>query len=508
MVKALRRLALASLVLALGLLVLRLLPHAPLRDQVSSSHAYQSVDGQLLRMTLAQDQQYRVWTALDRIDPRLIDAVQLYEDRWFFQHPGVNPAALLRAAWSTASGDRRRGGSTLTMQLARRLYRIDSRSVSGKFQQMAAALWLEARHSKHDILEAYLNLAPYGGNVEGVQAASLILFGKPASALALPEALSLAVIPQHPNRRGSRAATSSAMASGDEALHAARARLAAAWFQRFPNDATPSTKAALALPLRLRSPRELPFLAPHAVQASVSSGPFGEGLRQAQPERFFAGGEGITTLSLHGPTQAAVERAITQFVEVRRPMGVRNAAALLVDTRTMHVRSWVGSADWRDAAIEGQVNATSAKRSPGSTLKPFIYALGLDQGVLHPRTILKDAPAAFGTYSPENFDGRFEGPITAQDALVRSRNIPAVHVASKLSKPNLHQFLQSAGVTRMASEQHYGLALSLGGGEVTMEEVAVMYASLANGGLLRPLVKQLLPVNRARHRQQTTPPRC
>ena len=194
-----------------------------------------------------------------------------------------------------------------------------------------------------------------------------------------------------------------------------------------------------------------------------------------------------TTLSLHAPTQAAVERAIRQFVSTRKGLGIHNASALLVDTNTMRVRAWVGSANWADPSIDGQVNATTAKRSPGSTLKPFIYGLAIDQGVLHPRSVLKDAPTAFGTYSPENFDGRFEGPITARDALVRSRNVPAVAVASRLSNPNLYDFLKSAGVSQMKSEQHYGLALTLGGGEVTMEELASMYAMLGNAGEQRPL---------------------
>lgn len=463
--------ALAAL-LAVLLAALRLLPHPPLRDHASYSRAFYSSDGALLRLTLARDEQYRVWTPLARIDPRLVQAVRLYEDRWFDWHPGFNPASLLRGAWSTWRGDGRRGGSTITMQLARRLYRIDSRTPLGKLQQLVAAIWLEVRHGKQEILEAYLNFAPYGGNIEGVGAASLVYFGKRAQELLLPEALALAVIPQNPNRRGSAAPGESPAAAWPRALDAARARLWAAWvaYQR-PAPSAADT-AALALPLQLRSIRQLPFVAPHAVQAQ---------LRQPSDEP-------ETTLSLHAASQAAVERAIGQFIATRRNLGVHNAAALLVDSHSMQVRAWVGSADWHDQTIDGQVNATRARRSPGSTLKPFIYGLGLDQGLLHPRTVLKDAPTAFGTYSPENFDGRFEGPITAQDALVRSRNVPAVAVSARLSQPTLYEFLKSAGIGGMASEQHYGLALTLGGGELSMEELARLYAMLANGGQHRPLM--------------------
>ena len=476
--------AAALLALLLAGLGLRLWPTPPLQSYASYSSAFYSSDGTLLRLMLAGDQQYRVWTPLSQIEPRLIEAVQLYEDRWFYWHPGVNPASLLRGALSTWSGGKRRGGSTLSMQLARRIYRMDSRSPLGKLQQVGAALWLEARFSKQEILEAYLNLAPYGGNIEGVGAASLVYFGKRADQLSLPEALALAVIPQNPNRRGGEA--------WPLALGQARGRLWQTWLKRHPSDMAPAQQASLDLPLQLRSAKDLPFLAPHAVQTL---------LRQAQ----FKNTGTQTSLSLHAPTQRAVERAIAQYLDNRKGQGLRNAAALLVDTQTMQVRAWVGSANWFDEAIDGQVNATTAKRSPGSTLKPFIYALGLDQGVLHPASILKDAPTAFGTYSPENFDGRFEGPITAANALVRSRNIPAVYVSSRLHQPSLYQFLKLAGVSQLASEQHYGLALTLGGGELSMEELASLYAMLANGGELKPLVFTANEAPPARGQQLLSP---
>jgi penicillin-binding protein 1C len=458
--------------LACTVLALRLAPKPSLREQLGgTSQAFYSSDGTLLRMTTAPDQQYRLWTPLAQVSPRLQEAVQLYEDRWYAWHPGVNPLSLARGAWTTWRGTVRRGGSTITMQLARRLYRIDSRTPVGKLQQAAAALWLSARYGKDEVLEAYLNAVPYGGNVEGAGAASLVYLGKRAADLSLPEALALAVIPQNPNRRGGAAGD----AAWQPALAQARQRLWQAWLARHPDDGAPAVAAELALPLQLRSARQLPFAAPHAVQAVLAD-------RSLQVPA-----SATTVLSLHGPTQAALERAIAQHVQRLKPQGIRNAAALLVDAPTMQVKGWVGSADFFDAAIAGQVNATAAKRSPGSTLKPFIYALALDQGLLHPRTVLKDAPAAFGTYSPENFDGRFEGPVTAQDALVRSRNIPAVSVSARLGSPGLHGFLKLAGVSGLRSEAHYGLALTLGGGEVTMEELAVLYALLANDGELRPL---------------------
>ncbi|MFC5473986.1 penicillin-binding protein 1C [Paraherbaspirillum soli] len=460
-----RRLMQIAACIAALLLGLRLWPHSPLRAAVASSTAIYAKNGELLRLALAADEQYRLWVPLSEIDPRLAEAVQLYEDRWFYWHPGVNPVALGRAVATTYGGGGRQGASTISMQLARRLYGIQSQNVGGKFRQLAAALWLEARYSKREILEAYLNLAPYGGNIEGVGAASLIYFHKRAQHLTLPEVLALAVIPQNPRKRGGM---SRAKDGAEQERYLARQRLAAIWLAQHPE--ARKYQADLASRTPLYATASLPFLAPHASDTLLRSK---------------GGGEIWSSIDL--PLQSTVERILTQFVANHRGVGVNNAAAMLIDRSSGEVRAVVGSANYFDRAIDGQVNGTQAKRSPGSTLKPFIYGLALDQGLLHPLSILKDAPTSFGPFSPENFDGRFVGPIAAQDALVRSRNIPAVALAAKLSQPNLYQFLQQAGVTRLASEKHYGLALALGGGELTMEELARLYLMLANRGVLRPL---------------------
>jgi penicillin-binding protein 1C len=216
----------------------------------------------------------------------------------------------------------------------------------------------------------------------------------------------------------------------------------------------------------------MPQQAPHLVDALIAN-------------RLTGGGRIDTTLD--AGLQRLVERQIGRHLKQVGDVGIRNAASLLIDTRDMSVKAWVGSADYWSVAIDGQVNGVLAKRSPGSTLKPFVYALALDEGVLHPQTMLRDAPTSFGPFTPENFDGRFFGPVSAEEALIRSRNVPAVWVSTQLRQPNLYQFLQSAGVRDMKSESFYGLALALGGGEVTMEELAGLYAMLANQGVLRPI---------------------
>lgn len=451
-----RRRLIALACLAALLVLPRLLPRQSLQDAFPSSRSVMALDGELLRLTLASDQQYRLWTPLEQIAPALQEAVLLYEDRWFYRHPGINPWALVRASAATATGTRRIGGSTITMQLARRLYGIDSRSLGGKLHQAVAGVWLELRYSKHDILEAYLNSAPFGGNVEGVAAASLAYWRKPVSELSVPEAINLAVIPQNPRKRIGGA--------GREA----RSRLAAMWLKRHPGDARFTSETVLAVPFQSRT--TLPFAAPHAVDYLLRSS-----------------GDRVVVSSIDLKLQRLMERVLAEYVKSRASDGIANASALLVDTATMQAKAMVGSSDYRSEAISGQVNGVFARRSPGSTLKPFIYAQALDQGLIHSATVLRDAPSNFGAFAPENFDGRFSGPIPAHQALIKSRNVPAVDLSSRLHQPGLYDFLKLAGVQKLASESHYGLALALGGAELTMEELAQMYAMLPNQGQWHPV---------------------
>ena len=462
-----RYLLLSALAIAIILMAIRLWPRPSLAQQIPSSQAFLAENGELLRLTLADDHQYRVWTPLKDISPQLTKAVLLYEDRWFYWHPGVNPQALIRAAFRTYSGGQQQGGSTVSMQLARLFYGLNTKSPSGKLRQMGLAVWLELRYSKRDILEAYLNLAPYGSNVQGAGAASLIYFGKTANQLSIAEALTLAVIPQQPNRR---AGTNALLSSVD----APKQRLLKRWVEHYPLD---ETQARLAnLPVHFQRIQDLPFRAPHFVDMLLQQS---EIVSRSQDQQI------RTSINLN--LQTLIERQTRQYLQEVSNKGIKNAAALLIDPNTMEVKAWLGSADYFNVAIEGQVNGVVAKRSPGSTLKPFIYALAMDQGILHPASILKDAPTDFGPYTPENFDNQFRGPITAQDALIHSRNIPAVWAATQLHSPSLYSFLKMAGVSQLKAEDHYGLALVLGGGEISMEELTGLYAMLARGGRLQPL---------------------
>ncbi|MCW2106238.1 UNVERIFIED_ORG: penicillin-binding protein 1C [Rahnella aquatilis] len=470
--RLLQNIAMAVFLLAMIIVACRLWSHPLLSQGQPFSTVYYDRQGTLMRITLANDDRYRLWTPLEQVSPLAVKSLLLHEDRWFYINPGFNPFSLMRGFWrSYVTGGKMQGGSTITMQLARMHWHLNTRTPSGKIMQVLRAVQLELSYSKHDILEAYLNTAPYGRNIESIGAASLIYFNKAPKDLTLPEALTLAVLPQSPSYR-----IDSKTGVVGAALTQARNRLFQRWQAHYATDS--SQTSLFRLPLALRQPEQMPYIAPHFI----------EQLRQQNPQIIRTDTRIDTTLD--AGLQRLIERQVNAFITRNESRGIHNAAVVLADTRDMGVRALVGSADYYNRTIQGQVNGTNAKRSPGSALKPFIYALGMEQGVLHPMTILKDVPSAFGAYAPENFDRRFLGPVTATDALNLSRNIPAVYVASQLRQPTFYQFLRLSGVADMSSENHYGLSLVLGGGEVTMQELAKLYALLANRGVLQPLRMQ------------------
>src|SRR5256884_8116954 len=433
-------------------------PKPPLLEGISFSQCVRDRNGKLLRVTLTADQKFRIWTSLPNVSPALVDATLQFEDKYYRYHPGVNPVALMRAAFGLRPGGAHTGASTITMQLVRLRFHLHTRTISGKLEQIMRALELERHYSKSQILEAYLNLAPYGRNFEGIGAASEIYFDRPATKLGRPEAIAISVIPQSPSRR---------------ALHTDRdnhsVNLAqSSWYDRAGVD----TDAEFSMrEFRPRMQTERKFIAPHFVQEVL--------------ETAHVRDEIVTTLDLE--KQQAIERRVTSYVANNRNRGIENAAVFLVDTRTMDVLAQVGSADFYKADINGQVDGTRSPRSPGSTLKPFVYALALEQGLIHPLSILADAPRSFGGYNPENFDREFLGPIRACDALARSRNVPAVELASHLAHPTLYEFLSRTDVHLRKPESFYGLALPLGGAEGSLQDLVRLYAALGNNGELRPV---------------------
>ncbi|HZE56682.1 MAG TPA: penicillin-binding protein 1C [Chthoniobacterales bacterium] len=432
------------------------LPKPPLLDGIDFSTRVRDRSGNVLRVTLTADQKYRIWTPLKEISPELISATLRFEDKYYGKHPGVNPVSLLRATWNlTFSRGTHAGASTITMQLARLRYHLQTRTVAGKLRQIVYALELERHYSKAQILEAYLNLAPYGRNIEGGGAASEIYFSKSAARVTSAEAVALSVIPQSPTRR--------ALIAGAENARVTNAQQR--WYLKSTTKETP----ALTFRAEARPRRQL--TAPHFVQQILETRTTATDI--------------ATTLDLS--FQQTLEKRVNDYIAQNRDRGIVNAAALLIDFKTMEVLAQIGSSDFSNAEIHGQVDGTRRPRSPGSALKPFVYALALDQGKIHPLSLLKDAPHTFGDYNPENFDREFLGPIRACDALARSRNVPAVTLASDLAHPTFYEFLRDAEVSLPKPASFYGLSLPLGGAEVTMEDLVRLYAALANGGRLQAL---------------------
>ena len=404
--------------------------------------------GKVIFLTTTREGRLRLPVRMDQISPALLEATLEMEDRRFFTHHGVDGKSLLRAAWGVLSSQKLGGGSTLTMQLSRLRWGLHTRSASGKLAQLFRAVQLERHYSKQEIAAAYFTIAPYGGNVEGARAAAFRWCGKEASELTLRESASLSAIPQSPRTRRPKA-------GGNALLAAAQARLMSRL--RAARSEPPNELDAEFHLEPTPIPREAPHLARH--------------LLRGNPQALSI----ATTLDLN--QQHIVEQSIRDFLERWRPQGLRNAAAILLHAPSREIRARVGSANFHDISISGQVDGTRAGRSPGSTLKPFIYALALDAGLIQPQTLLVDAPRRFSGYNPENSDRNFLGPIAASEALRLSRNVPAVELAYRLPHGGLEAFLRASGI-RLPRDP--GLALAIGATEMKLEDLAGLYAELAD----------------------------
>ncbi|MEO8613672.1 MAG: penicillin-binding protein 1C [Luteolibacter sp.] len=421
--------------------------------------------GTLLHLSTAADGRYRLRTPLAEVSPQWIEATLAKEDRWFRWHPGINPFALIRAAWGAATGHSAGGASTLTMQVARLRWDLETHRVSGKIVQIFRAVQLERHYSKSEILEAYFNLAPYGGNVEGAGAAALLWCGRDASQVTRREAIALSIIPQSPATR----------------------------HPGFPQNAGRIASAQNRLAVTLEDESSLRGDPLSAEFTLVPSGPppheaphFCRRLMQSDPAVSIR-----STLDLG--MQQEVERGIEAHLQRSREKGIVNACAILVHAPTREVLAYVGSADYSDRGILGMVDGLRAQRSPGSAVKPFIYGMAMDQGLIHPRSLLTDGPMVFHDYNPENFEGEFMGPIHADEALARSRNIPAVALSNRLGNGGLYQILKRGGVDLPKPSGYYGLSLALGGFGISPVQMAALYAGIADDGLARPLVFSNVP---------------
>nr|WP_232209629.1 penicillin-binding protein 1C [Rhodobacter sp. SW2] len=417
-------------------------------------------DGRLMRAYTVADGRWRMAVDLADVDKGYLALLLAYEDKRFYQHSGVDPRAMLRAlAQAVWNGHVVSGGSTLTMQVARLLEESGTGRVAGKLRQMRVALALERRLGKDQILQLYLHLAPYGGNVEGLRAATRAYFGKDPRRLTPAEAALLVAIPQSPeNRRPDRRIG---------AAGAARARVLARAVQEGVLEAE-QAQAALseAVPDRRRP---FPQLAPHLTDR----------VRAAAPATL------RHVLTLDAGLQVQLEALAAQAVAGQgEQLGV---AIVVADHRSGEVLASVGSAAYRSDARQGFVDMTRALRSPGSTLKPLVYGLAFDEGLAHPETLIDDKPVMFGGYAPQNFDKVFRGTIRLREALQLSLNIPAVLLTDALGPAKLLAGMQRAGMHAVVPGGQPGLAVALGGVGVTLEDMVQLYAAIARGGVALPL---------------------
>jgi penicillin-binding protein 1C len=424
-------------------------------------------DGTPAHVFLSRDDKWRLPVALDEVDPRFVAALVALEDRRFYRHDGVDPIAVVRAAVTDVVHARRvSGGSTLTMQLAR-LLEPRRRTLTSKLIEMFRAAQLDLRWSKREILEQYLSRTPYGGNVEGIETAAWSYFGHGARHLTPLEIATLLAVPQGPTRFAPRPANQERLRARRDAILGKL--IAARVFSPIDAAAATAEAAGAAPPDHLR---RMPREAPHA---AVS-------LRRRHP--------GMVRIrsTLDAGAQALAEREVALRRAELHGKGIHGAAIVVVDHRSSEVVALVGSLDFHDAAHGGQIAMFERPRSPGSTLKPLVYALAIDRGLALPEYLVADVPGQYGTYRPRNFDGDWAGLVTLRDALSRSLNLPFVDLLERLGVESFVGELGRMGVAPVRSAPgEYGLSLIVGGIELTPLELASIYATLAAGGGHQPL---------------------
>jgi penicillin-binding protein 1C len=419
-------------------------------------------NGKLLRAYAMDDGRWRLPVdAKTGVDPGYLELLLAYEDRRFSSHPGVDPLALGRAAFQLVTrGHIVSGGSTITMQLARLTEPRRERSVYAKLRQVVRALEIERQLTKDEILNLYLAVAPFGGNLEGVRAASIAYFGKEPKRLSLAESALLVALPQSPETRRVDRYPDVARAARDRVL------------DRMVEDGRVSSEDAAQakqVPVpRLRKP--MPILAPHSADQAVAT----------------VKGTPLIRLTLDASLQKVLE-ALARDRAIALGPNI-SVAILAVDNESGDVLARIGSPDYFDDRRAGQVDMTRAVRSPGSTLKPFIYGLAFEDGFVHPESLIDDRPIRFGSYAPENFDMTFQGTVPVRKALQLSLNVPAIALLDRVGASRLSSRLKQAGGNLvLPKDEAPGLAMGLGGVGVTLQDLVQLYSGLARLGSTRPL---------------------
>lgn len=428
----------------------------PIPDNKEFSKEIRSDDGTLLTAYLTKDDKWRLRTNLKDVSPELIKAILEKEDKWFYWHPGVNPYSIIRTLIrNIASGDVEAGASTITMQVARML-EPKRRNYFNKLTEIFRALQLEIKYSKEEILELYLSLLPFGGNIEGVKSASYIYFNRPPDKLSLAQSIMLAVIPNDPNNL--RLDRSNNTIENKRNI----------WVRKFKSERVFSISDlndALQEPVE-KNRFPIPVLAPHFCYYVKEN---------------FRGDILNTTLKLS--SQQIAENILLRHVKKVYYKGISNGAVIVIDNKTSSVVAYCGSADYNDAGSFGQVNGITAIRSPGSTLKAALYAYAFDEGLLTPKKMIADIPSDFHGYQPENYDLKFYGNVSAEFALVNSLNIPAVKLLEEIRTSNFISFLENCGFDQIKKQKNkLGLSLILGGCGTNLQQIAQLFTAFSRKG--------------------------
>ena len=421
--------------------------------------------GRLLRPFTLPDGRWRLPATTHDVDPRYLAMLIAYEDGRFYDHPGVDARALIRAgAQWLARGHVVSGGSTLTMQVARLIEPRPERTLAAKLRQIARALEIERGVGKEGVLDRYLTLAPFGGNLEGVRAAALAYFGKEPLKLTIAESALLVALPQSPEARRPDHSPSAARAARDRVLDRVAARGVIGADDAAAARREPAPEARLAFP----------SLAAHAAEEAVAAD----------------GQAKIIRLSIDARLQARLEALLRESVARLGPK--LSAAMVVMDNATGEIRARIGAADYDDASRDGAIDMSRSARSPGSALKPFIYALAFEQGLAHPETVLFDRPMRYGAYAPQNFNLGYEGAVTARKALQQSLNLPAIELLADVGPATFLARLHGAGAEiALPKDTPIGLAIGLGGLGITLTDLARLYAGFARGGEAPALIERL-----------------
>ena len=439
--------------------VLDLLFPLPARKEFSKEvHAK---DGTLLSAYLTSDDKWRLRTELEKVSPELTKAIIEKEDSWFYWHFGVNPVSIVRATFDNVfSGRVESGASTITMQVAR-LLEPKSRTYLNKIAEIFRAVQLEIKYSKKEILELYLSLLPFGGNIEGVKSASYIYFNRPPDKLSLAQSITLAVIPNDPNTLRLDRTNNDIISKRD------------IWINKYKREnifSYADLNDALNEPIE-NNRYSIPVTAPH--------------FSYFVKENFDGD---IINSTLDPAIQQTAENILLRNVKKVFYKGITNGAVLVIDNKTSSVVAYCGSADFYDAGSFGQVNGITAIRSPGSTLKASLYAFAFDEGNLTPQMKFADIPTDFHGYQPENYDLKFYGNVSTEFALVNSLNIPAVKLLEEIGLNNFTNFLEVCGFNQIQKQKNkLGLSMILGGCGTNLQELARLFTAFARKGKLYPI---------------------